>query len=339
MRKANNAIWMDDHRQPLDPMNNRSTAISSKSTGFTLVELLVVIAIIGILIALLLPAVQAAREAARRSQCKNNLKQTMLGLHLYHGPKRGFPAGWNFPYYAGTTTSLGFVTWMGATLPYLEAEAVSRYYDPNSQYTGNTATVMRSMIQTYSCPSDQAELEGRIDKEQNYGPGFARSNVVGCFSPDGGCWEPTSSGKKSLFTMNDPRRIKDVSDGTSKTIAISEIISGPNASGDVRGMWWYTFGSSYEHKNTPNTPFDTMNNFSGTLPLCDATKVKCNMNAPDWKVMCFAASSYHPGGVNVGLVDGSVAFVSESINVATWQALGSIDGAGKNTEETSPLPF
>lgn len=335
MRKT--VTFLVGHGRPSPSPRNRALVVKKPGAkGFTLVELLVVIAIIGVLVALLLPAVQAAREASRRSQCQNNLKQTMLGLHLYEGSKTRFPPGWDFPYYAGTTQSLNFVTWMGATLPYLEAETVGRLYDPKTQYTGTTAQVMRTKIQTYSCPSDDSLIEGRLDKEQNNGPGFARSNVVGCFSADGGCWETTSSGKKALFTMNESRRFKDVSDGTSNTVAISEIISGPNGSGDARGMWWWTMGSNYVHKNVPNSPFDTMNNFSGTLPLCDPSKVKCNNNAPDWKLMSFAASSYHPGGVNVGKVDGSVGFINETVDGAVWQALGSINGDGINPEETSP---
>ena len=212
---------------------------NQKFAGFTLVELLVVIAIIGILIALLLPAVQAAREAARRMQCSNNLKQTVLGLHLYHEQKGVFPVG-----DSGTDTiHYSFVTWSGYLLPYLEAENVGRLYDPNSEYGengGSTTTVMRTKIQTYCCPSDTADREGRYDKAVNPGTaiGYARSNVVGCFGVDCGVKEPSPTNRRALFGVawtvggNQARSISQVTDGTSNTVAVSEIISGPNGSSD-----------------------------------------------------------------------------------------------------------
>jgi prepilin-type N-terminal cleavage/methylation domain-containing protein len=147
---------------------------SESLRAFTLVELLVVITIIGILIALLLPAVQAAREAARRMQCSNNLKQTMLGMHLYCEQKKVFPAG-----DSEDVTGNKWATWAQYLLPFLEQENASKQYNPSAGYGGTNALIYRAKIATYCCPSDV------VGVENHFGPGFARSNVVACFSADG----------------------------------------------------------------------------------------------------------------------------------------------------------
>ena len=302
------------------------------ATGFTLVELLVVITIIGILIALLLPAVQAAREAARRMQCGNNIKQTALGLQLYHEQKSVFPPG-----RSQRDDNAADMTWEACLLPYLEMENVASLFDSNGVYSGQTKFAMRTKVQTYCCPSDSADREGYVDKSNNSDAiGFSRSNVVGCFSPDGGITEITTSKKRALFTSNYSRSISDVIDGTSNTVAVSEIISGPNGSGDRRGEWWHDFGCSYEHKYNPNAPINHMWDVMASYEGCDYTKVNCDYGANAWDTVVCTASSCHPGGVNVGLVDGSVRFVSETINNAVWQAAGSINGSSKSSEEANP---
>ena len=303
--------------------------------AFTLVELLVVITIIGILIALLLPAVQAAREAARRMQCGNNLKQTALALHLYHEQKGVFPAG------TSAVDGYHWTTWATDLLPFLENE--NTILGVNFATAGYTA-IYRLKIQTYCCPSDNADRDNRGSWATPQGPGFSRSNVVACFRPDSNWIEPGAPvvgvpgtpRKRAVFNYNVSRRIADVTDGTSNTIAISEIISGPNDTSDLRGQWWDDAGCHYEHLQNPNAPLDTM--LSDSPTYCDQAKVPC-VGLGGWTAMHFAASSYHSGGVNVGLADGSVRFTSEVINNAVWQAAASIDGAGKipgNVEETNP---
>jgi prepilin-type N-terminal cleavage/methylation domain-containing protein/prepilin-type processing-associated H-X9-DG protein len=324
------------------PNRLKSEIRNPKSAGFTLVELLVVITIIGILIALLLPAVQAAREAARRAQCSNNLKQTMLAMHLYHEQKTVFPAGDSDTAWL-LNHSNGAVTWATYLLPYLEEENVIRGVDLTA---ANYSPIYRLRIQTYCCPSDDA---GRGDPANDPGgPGLTRSNVVACFSPDGYFVElgppypnPSSplnpsrtSGKRALFNIDVARSIAQVVDGTSNTVAISEIIAGPDKSNDLRGEWHNDCGAAYEHIHTPNSQSDSM--LSG---YCDKTKVWCDNNAGHWADQCYTASSYHPGGVNVGLADGSVGFVGNAINLAVWQALGSINGsvvANPGPEELNP---
>jgi prepilin-type N-terminal cleavage/methylation domain-containing protein/prepilin-type processing-associated H-X9-DG protein len=323
--------------------------------GFTLVELLVVITIIGILIALLLPAVQAAREAARRMQCGNNMKQTGLAIHLYNEAQGAFPPGVE-GHYAGSQIAgeWAFVTWMRSILPYLENEnAISGLnFNEAGDYIKDKL-LYRINIATYCCPSDTGGRESFLDAMFNSDAiGFSRSNIVGCFGA-GTAFTPPARAvnpRRAFFGINyvndggiyghgasaGVRTVSDITDGTSNTVAISEIICGPDKTGDFRGLWWLDGGCQYENFYNPNnhvpasyTPFGA----------CNTAKVPCDYNAPGKDVygnsgastngdgnFVYTASSTHSGGVNVGMADGSVRFVSEAINNDIWIAIASING-------------
>jgi prepilin-type processing-associated H-X9-DG protein len=140
------------------------------------------------------------------------------------------------------------------------------------------------------------------------------------------------SGKRALFNLNVARSFSDVVDGTSHSVAVSEIVTGPDGTADLRGMWWQDASCFFVCMYNPNSRGDSI--FSSAY--CNPSKVYCDSLAHDWGTMRYGASSLHPGGVNVGMADGSAAFVSDSINLAVWQALGSINGGGKNLEEMNP---
>ena len=224
-------------------------------------------------------------------------------------------------------------TWLRTILPYLEQENAVRNLNPNTAGDYSTdAPLFRMKIQTFCCPSDNADRNA-YNPDPSTGPSFARSNIVGCY---GACKRhPPSTTipkpKRPLFAVEYTGAgiytywqgmvsLARVTDGSSNTAAMSEIISGPNGSDDTRGLWWC--GAHYEHRNNPNTPNDLLLNPYGH---CDPAKIpctSCNSSGCD----TVAASSNHPGGVNLGLADGSVRFVSEMIDNATWQGLASISG-------------
>ncbi len=303
-----------------------------KRRAFTLVELLVVIAIIGILIALLLPAVQAAREAARRMQCINNLKQCGLAVCMYESTHRTYPTGLIATRNPPDPTQ----GWPGHTaqallLQYIEETSNANQYDFEKRvlFTPNFQIINKS-IATYNCPSDPHT--GSQESAVNYG----HSNFVVCMAST---YMQDNSGGKPQFTSDAafqwdvPKKIGDMSDGTSKTAIGSEVLSGESTSRydgpwDTRGMWGiHYFGAfAYSHLYTPNTSVgDAPSALVGYNRCVPTPQMPCSGSAgTGWDRTYSSARSAHPGGVNVVFADGHVEFITNVIDVDVWRMLASI---------------
>jgi len=285
--------------------NNRTTlrVALRRSGGFTLVELLVVIAIIGVLVALLLPAVQAAREAARRSQCINNSKQIALALVNYHEVNNHFPSSY--------TTDKGWA-WGTALLPFIEQptmhdELMSRPGGAINVWDPVMFDLMRTVIPDYRCPSDT--MPDLNDKRAPFGASriTATSNYVGVMGSTT-VLKSTYEQANGILYQNSRVRIKDITDGTTKTFLIGERdytnhyastwASGTNAPGND----W----SSFRHLNTNPTYIGDISTFGGGL-----------ING----IQDSAFSSLHSGGAIFALADGSARYVDENID-ATSDAVG-----------------
>lgn len=318
-------------------MSSPSFENRRRGTAFTLVELLVVITIIGILIALLLPAVQAAREAARRMQCSNNLKQLALAVLNYEGVHGRFPAGLT----TESTTSIHgpYNTWTIRAMPYLELNGVYDQWSLSEGYSGPAAPgsvnaqIIKMQFAAFNCPSD--------DFTSNVSD-FGHSSYAACFSPDGMMIEPNLCGSspnnpsklRAIFNVNVYRGTNDIIDGLSNTVMLSEVITGLTAAvggtvtkNDKRGIWAYPWGMQYTHHRTPNTTIpDEIWSAVASTGCFSTPEAPCNGNGDAWGAEDFAARSRHPGGVNVGLGDGSVRFCPNQIDLGTWQAAASING-------------
>lgn len=304
--------------------------------GFTLVELLVVIAIIGILIALLLPAVQAAREAARRSQCTNNLKQIALAMHNYHdthkvfpyGFRTTFPAGMAYPAYCHNRDS-----WFHRILPHVEQGAMYDNYEGDcanvsataSNHVHNIAASMGFMsvvLDGFMCPSDPA---GPAYAE----PGGVRwgGNYVGCIGDRTTTNASWSTGVNGMLGGNFSTKFRDVVDGTSNTMLMSEALQRvsrpPGYSWGCAGCYWIGGAHGevlFTAREAPNTPLADQNY------LCKSTTYTRAPCVTNRTVRWNFARSLHPGGVNVCLTDGSTRFLSETINLVTYSALSTRAG-------------
>ena len=297
---------------------------SRRYRGFTLIELLVVIAIIAVLVALLLPAVQQAREAARRSQCKNNLMQLGLAMHNYHDSHRLFPPGAVQIFNPGPGRNEA--TWVSMLLPYLDQGPLYNTINFNecfgcvSSSTHPLYLVASTFLPLMRCPSEpQVGLAASCYARGTYAANSGLGPLHSSQDPHDATRVPGVKYTYGPFTMNSRTRIGDIRDGTSNTVMVSEIRNAEGA--DFRGVMHYPEGSMYQHDRTPNvaTPDDFRSGLCVTT--VEAPCVGVYTSAAN-RAIIMSSRSPHTGGVQSLLADGSVRFISENINLATWQALG-----------------
>lgn len=316
--------------------------------GFTLVELLVVIAIIGILVGLLLPAVQSAREAARRMSCGNNLKQMGLALHNYHDTHQKFPPGAIWGVGKAPHTLPYHHTWCVMILPFIEQQPLYDSINKNLPIWGQPA--VSTQVATFRCPSDDAvrELSESSDiAVTNYagseGYHWWPTAVVGNNAPWNTYSDPiTKTGDLSgLFSVTKTRRFSDVKDGTSNVIVIAEK--------DGMGFGGGPFNTSGTGERRVGTPVFCSAfvatahagwgaNEGGTVNCTDVDgNTKSNgtwfrnhsftptyLTAWGINTEWPGASSTHPSGLQATYADGSVSFLSETIDYGTYLKLNGI---------------
>ena len=291
--------------------------------GFTLVELLVVITIIGILTALLLPAVQAAREAARRMQCGNNLKQIALAVHGYHLVYDRLPVG---AYYFNCGT------WMPATFPYLEQDALANEYQWAAGYWNNS--VVYKTLATFTCPTDTPQKEVQGMTKHNY---VCNLGNTGLNHYDGAALQ-YGAGATAVKFGGAPFSIRyspgpeqfafaNIKDGLSNTLMLSEVVQGINAGTygrDLHGFIWWGVGPGFFAYLPPNSSLpDRVDD--GYYDCTSGANPPCALATTD-QPFTLAARSRHPGGVNTALCDGSVQFISDNIALNIWRALATTHG-------------
>jgi prepilin-type N-terminal cleavage/methylation domain-containing protein/prepilin-type processing-associated H-X9-DG protein len=295
-----------------------------RKSGFTLVELLVVIAIIGILVALLLPAVQAAREAARRSQCQNNLKQMGIAFHNYHDTYKNFPSGCS-EQQVGTGANQAIPSWAWSVkiLPQMEQGPLYDALNPGvmkfEQVARTTAgfAMLLTPLPVYRCPSDPGLPTNENRKFQALATpqtnvAIAKSNYSACNGNDGNTGvvlTPSGCGAGGTFTCNTPSiNITEITDGTSNTFCVGERAS---PLGRFAALW---AGRSNETTEMANVAWQAVHAH---------TLYKLNSGVSDTGPIAPAEvfGSMHPGGAQFCMADGSVRFVSDTIDFFKWENL------------------
>jgi prepilin-type N-terminal cleavage/methylation domain-containing protein/prepilin-type processing-associated H-X9-DG protein len=380
-------------------ISHRKDPASRIRRGFTLIELLVVIAIIAVLIALLLPAVQAAREAARRAQCTNNMKQLGLAAHNYVSSYESFPG----TYPVRTTTDFTLRNTWGAwsvhsmLLPYIEQQNIynscnfSILNKDNGSGAATNFTAIAIRISSLLCPSSPLPLgsqdSGKAHTGNNYfastgasldweeyvtGPPNNAPN--GIFRASGSSEFKGTNGSPWMPAAG-PIGIRDVSDGTSNTIAFGEWRSGdydsnklsipqdivsriswpdagtptnvpaPLPAGSTVFIRWLSLCAGAAPGSTAGGGNAWMTNYSylgsdwfqgmfgytygNTLLAPNPQYPNCRTCTWDGDLDCpgmYGLSSFHPGGANVAMADGSVRFLKSSTAMNVVWALGSRAG-------------
>jgi len=321
-------------------------------SAFTLVELLVVIAIIGVMVGLLLPAVQAAREAARRMSCGNNLKQLGLAMHNYESTYKKLPALGS----AGMGADVNMpYAWTLAVLPFIEQNAM---YDrmmaqalpsgpglPYPWVTGTSAfevEVWRKDIPSLMCPSDmppgnRGESPSLLSYKACVGDDYHQNH----FRPN------DNRDNRGIFQIQRWRGLNEIVDGLSNTIMLGAVAGG-GAPDDVIGgvalvmQSWnpaacearldpitrrLTAPVRADFRPTSGRAFDGRPYFAGFATLVAPNGPSCHWGEIDGNEHMGTAASRHPGGVQVTYADGSVSFISESIDAGN-QTIDDVEGPG-----------
>lgn len=301
--------------------------------GFTLVELMVVIAIIGILVALLLPAIQAAREAARRSQCVNNLKQIGIALLNYENSYKKFPPGrTGCDDYTGAECAIWATDWKYHSqmsgfvmlLPFLEEQNLwdqigwnspeRVYVYTKTAWASNPVKIagLATRPQVYVCPSSDT-----LPIPNN--PVRTPPEATGSYAFVSGKNGPSSGNNAALVKLHNTgvfnylllAKLKDITDGTSKTALVGEIRAGHTL--ESSNVWTFAL----RHADSLRTTEALLNTPPGSSipPVYDDGGIKRNG----------AFGSIHPNGANFVFGDGRVDFISDTINKAVYDAMATID--------------
>lgn len=352
---------------------------SNRTYGFTLVELLVVIAIIGILVGLLLPAVQAAREAARRMQCTNNLKQLGIAMHNHHDTLKRLPQLNETNGGTRNTNPDGNEnrnSGLMRILPYMEQSAIYNILSQPGTYMQGTTlkntlpfgpvrdrnyAPYRAQVPGFLCPSNPpGTLIWFDDGKRSYA----------CSVGDSITNNQTNAENRGPFGRSPKTGLSSLTDGTSNTILMAERVIGSGDKRSVKGYFannvpglnvspinclvrasagrYLPTVSVMEARAVGVQWYDGYPAFTGVCTILPPNSPSCsNENWGDaWGV--FSASSFHTGGVNVLMADGSVHFVSQSVDTGNlslppvtsglspygvWGALGSMSGG-----EVASLP-
>jgi len=332
----------DSRNTPSQSTECRAGLSARPQRGFTLIELLVVIAIIGILVAILLPAVQQAREASRAATCRNNLKQLGIALHNYDDTARCFP-----PRQTGTgspgmtqsqqTRSSAFVCLM----PYVEQGAYYQQIIDDNDVPWAASVVTSRRVPLYICPTDPtgSDPSGSPNFRGYANYIFSAGDTLSGSGNAPVSPTPVIVGSRGMFASLKTYRLAECADGTSNTIAMSEGVRpgrtdeigmrvGGASPASPASCASYLSGRSYTISGwTGDTAFgyrwaDGAAYFTAFSTILPPNSASCFVTAPDhWGTGLFSASSRHSGGVNAMLCDGSVRFISESIDAGNLTSL------------------
>jgi prepilin-type N-terminal cleavage/methylation domain-containing protein len=328
--------------------------------AFTLIELLVVIAIIAVLIGLLLPAVQAAREAARRMQCVNNVKQLGLAVHNYESTNGVLPPPFVLSIVSGTTLNGNGWSAHARILPYLEQNSTFNAMNLSLRYSlADNLTVSKLTVNSFICPS---EVQPQPRTDATTGEVIHGVNNYGWNRGDWLVWGGLNTSNRAPFDINVSRRFAAITDGLSNTIFAAEVktyqsslsncgaltnvdptnlpltsadpfaVAPQYASGCSLGVTSHTewvdgavHETGFTTAWTPNKKIIRISDSSQPLDLVNWRENAVLTNGGP-SLGAITARSYHPGGINALIGDGSVKFIKDGINGAAWRSLGSIGG-------------
>ncbi len=284
-----------------------------RSDGFTLIELLVVIAIIAILIGLLLPAVQKVREAAARMSCQNNLKQIGLALHNYASANDS-----RFPPTRVKAPTNKFRAWTPIVISYVEQDNVARQWDFNTRWDQGTNLVLAQVkMKVFMCPSAPDDRPAPVQPPLGPCDYLVFHRIRPRFYQANGLPVPPSELDGAMHLVNHTR-IVEIADGTSNTILVTEDAGQPasyilgRATGNVLPE-----GRGWADPDGVSGSVDGSRQDTGAINGRSNPVGRCIMNCNNFS----EPYSFHPGGINVCMADGSVRFISQNVSAATYAAL------------------